>query len=500
MNEAFEKLKQRLATMVYLERVNSLLSWDEQTKMPRAGAAVRGEHRATLARLAHELLVSPETETLLNELASYEDALDPESDDASLIRFARYEFERKARVPAELEGDIRRLRSENFHVWAEAKARSDFERFRPALERMIELKRRYADCLDGRGEPYDVLLDEYERGMTADDVRRVFDTVKERLVPLIATVAARDDPALDECLRGDFAVDRQQDFCRRLVDRLGYRADSWRLDPTEHPFATHMVVDDIRITTNYAPDNLQSVFATIHEYGHGLYEHGVDPRLERTPLASGVSYGLHQSQSRPWENLVGRSLPFWRWLYPDLQRTFPEQLGAVDVEHFYRAVNRVHPSLIRIYADEVTYNMHVILRFELEQHIIAGRLEVRELPDVWNGRMSEYLGVDVPDDAHGVLQDVHWAEGYFGYFPTYSLGNVMSVQIWERVGEDVPDLDDRIERGDFTPLREWLRERLHRHGRKSTPAETLAKAVGGPLTADPYLRYLEQKHGALVAG
>jgi carboxypeptidase Taq len=237
----------------------------------------------------------------------------------------------------------------------------------------------------------------------------------------------------------------------------------------------------------------------MHEYGHGLYEHQVDAALDRTPLGSGVSLGLHESQSRMWENLVGRGRPFWRFFYPRLQSLFPEELGSVDVETFYASVNTVEPSLIRIHADEVTYNMHVILRFELEQDLIGGKVDVRSLPEEWNRRMDEYLGVEVPDDAHGVLQDVHWSGGAIGYFPTYTLGNVMSLQIWERVREDLPDLDERIERGDFAALREWLGEKLHRHGRKFSPTETLARVAGGPIETGPYLRYLKEKHGVPAA-
>jgi len=494
--ETFERFRRRMAEIVDLRRVTSLLFWDQQTMMPPAGAAVRSEQRATLNRLAHELFVSDETGRLLEELRSYEESLDPDSDEASMIRVTRADYEKLRRVPAELAAEMTRAGSDGLQAWAKAKQESDFASFLPALERNVELRRRYIECFDDYDEPYDVLLDDFERGMKTAEVRAVFDELKAELVPLIREVGERGDDGDDAFLRGTFPVDRQEAVGRAVVDAFGFRPGSWRLDPTSHPFAGGGGVSDIRITTHYREADLDSLFATMHEYGHGIYEHQVAPELERTPLGSGVSLGLHESQSRMWENLVGRSLPFWRFFYPRLQDAFPEQLGGVDVERFYRAVNRVQPSLIRIHADEVTYNMHIILRFELEQDIVNGEVELRDLPQTWAERMDAYLGIEVPDDARGVLQDMHWAGGQIGYFSTYSLGNVMSVQIWERVLEDIPDLYERIERGDFAPLREWLGERIHRHGRKFLPAETLERAVGTPIDAGPYLRYLRDKHGS----
>jgi carboxypeptidase Taq len=467
--------------------------------MPRAGAAGRAEQLATLDRTAHEWFVSDETGRLLEAARPYEESLDPESDEASLVRVTRRDYEKASRVPPDLRAEMTRAASQGFLAWHDAKADSDFERFLPALERNVELKRRYIDCFDPVDEPYDILLDDYERGMTTAEVREIFADLKAELIPLVRDIAERDDPTLADVLTGDFDVQRQRELSHAVVNRFGFRENAWRLDPTAHPFASGGGIDDIRITTFYHDDNLDSLFATMHEYGHGLYEHQVDPALTRSPLGSGVSLGLHESQSRMWENLVGRSLPFWRGFYGQLQELFPHELGSVDVERWYQAVNRVHPSLIRIHADEVTYNMHVILRFELEQEIVNGRIDLRELPQAWNAKMDEYLGVEVPRDAEGVLQDVHWSSGSIGYFSTYSLGNVISLQIWERVLEDMPDVYDAIERGEYDELREWLRDRLHRHGRKFLPKEMLAKIVGGSIDAGPYLRYLKEKHGAPAA-
>jgi len=283
-----------------------------------------------------------------------------------------------------------------------------------------------------------------------------------------------------------------------IIRAFGFTDDAWRLDPTVHPFATGTAIDDIRITTRYFPDKLDGLFATMHEFGHGLYEHQIDPALERTPLARGVSLGLHESQSRMWENLVGRSLPFWRWAFPRLQETFPDALGALDAEGWYREINRVQPSLIRVEADEATYNLHIILRFELEQELLAETVPLEQLPEEWNRRMWEYLGIEVPDDTRGVLQDVHWSSGSLGYFSTYALGNLMSAQIWARVTADLPDLHAAVEQGEFGGLRDWLREKLHRHGRKFTPGETLERVIGSPeIDPEPYVRYLRAKLAGL---
>ena len=309
-------------------------------------------------------------------------------------------------------------------------------------------------------------------------------------MPLVAAAANEGErPARDR----HFPLEAQQRFELKVLERFGYDPQSWRIDPTVHPFANAISIDDVRLTTRYHETNLDGLMATMHECGHGLYEHGVSRTLERTPLARGTSLGLHESQSRLWENLVGRSLPFWRFFYPQLQEHFPEALGDVELDDWYRSINWVQPSYIRVEADEATYNLHVILRFELEQELLAGDVALEDLPGVWNERMQGYLGVEPPNDRLGVLQDMHWAGGHIGYFATYALGNVISAQIWERILEDIPDLYDRFEAGEFGELRAWLVERLYRHGRKFTPKETLERVVGGGIDAGPYLRYLRDK-------
>jgi len=490
--DALAELKERMAEVTDLAAVLRLLSWDLQTMMPPAGIVHRADQAATVMRLAHELLTAPRTGELLEELRPVEDTLDPESDDAALLRVVRRDFEKAVRVPSSLRADMARAAAEGRSVWVKAKAESDFASFLPALERNVELKRRYVDCFDAPGERYDVLLDDFEPETTTAEVRALFEELKSPLVALIAEL--RDREVDDAFLTGDFPVERQRALARDVVDMLGTRPSSWRIDETEHPFAAGGGVDDVRITTRYDPNGLESLFSTMHEYGHGLYNHQLPRSLSRLPTGQSCSLGIHESQSRLWENLVGRSRPFWRFFYPRLQATYPEQLGDVAQDRFVAAINAVRPSLIRVEADEVTYGMHVMLRFELEQDIVEGRVELRDLPEAWNRKMWDYLGVEVPDDAHGVLQDVHWSGGSIGYFSTYLLGTVMSVQIWEAARRDLADLDERIEGGEFGPLRDWLGEHVHALGRRWPPQETLRRATGSTIDAGPYLAYLRAKY------
>ncbi len=490
--QKLQELKGRLAEITDLRRAEALISWDQNVMMPRGGAQARAEQLATLDKLAHEMFVAAEIGLLIEELVPYGESLDYDSNDAALVRRAQRDYEKAHRVPPELSAEITRQGAIAYEAWVDARQESDFGKFLPYLQKNVELKHRYVDCFDSTDETYDVLLDDFEEGMKTAEVREVFDQLKAELLPFIAEIQEHQDAVDDSSLHGDFPPDKQREFSLEIIRRFGFTDDAWRLDPTVHPFASGSCPTDIRLTTRYAEDNLESIFSSMHEFGHGCYEHQVDQALDRTPLCSGASLGLHESQSRMWENLVGRSLPFWRYFFPQIQQAFPE-LGSVELETWYKAVNKVQPSLIRVDADEVTYNFHVILRFELEQEIINDSIDLADLPGLWDAKMKEYLGIDVPDEARGVLQDVHWSFGGLGYFPTYSLGNIISVQIWERALEDMPDLYDQFEQGEFTALREWLRDHLHRYGRKYTPRETLEKAAGSSLEAGPYIRYLKDK-------
>lgn len=498
MHPKFQELKNRLAEIHDLNKIGWVLGWDQRVMMPPKGAAVRAEQLATLGKVAHEKFTSAEIGQLLDDLRSHEESLPYDSDDASLIRVTRRDWEKARRVPAELRAEMTRAAAQANPVWVEARKKSDFALFLPALQRNVELKHKYVECFDEADNIYDILLDDYEQGITTAEVKALFDELKRDLVPLINAIAGRSETVNDACMHGYFPVDKQRALCQNLIEHFGFRADSWRLDPTVHPFASNSATTDIRITTRYYEDYIgPALFGSMHECGHGLYENGVAPALERTPLCRGASLGLHESQSRMWENLVGRSRAFWQFAFPKLQAAFPEQMAGVDAEAFYRAINKVQPSLIRVEADEATYSLHIILRFELEQEVMNGTLALKDLPEAWNARMKQYLGVDVPDNARGVLQDIHWSGGMLGYFPTYALGNIISAQIWEKALAALPDLYAQFERGEFMHLREWLRDNLHRHGRKYTPKETMQKVVGGPIAVGPYVRYLKSKLGEI---
>ena len=491
---ALDDLKQRLAEIYDLERALGVLGWDQRTMMPAQGAPARAEAGATLAGLVHERFVSDETGRLLDAVAPLESELDYDSDDASLIRVTRRDWEKERRVPAELAAAWERESARAHEAWLGAREANDFAVFLPALQRVHDVALRWAEHMEAGDSPYDAFLNEYEPGMKTAEVKAVFDVLRPELT---AIVREAGEPAEDSFLHGDFPLAAQQEFAAGILRDFGFDEGTYRLDPTVHPFATSFARTDIRLTTRYRTDDLHSLWSTMHEAGHGLTYKGVDPALERSPLYRNASLGLGESQSRTWENLVGRSLPFWRGRYPELQRLFPS-LQAVELDDFYRGINRVVPGLIRVNADEVTYSLHIILRFELEQELVAGTLAPADLPEAWNARMADFLGVEVPDDGRGVLQDVHWTGARYGYFPTYALGNVLSVQIWRVVEEELGDLEAQLEAGEFAPLYEWLRERLYRHGRKFTPMETLERAIGASaIDPQPYLAYLRGKVAGL---
>ena len=491
--DAFLELRTRLAEIHDLTKVAAVLSWDQQTMMPELGGPARAEQLATLRGLAHERLRSPEIGRLLERLGPLEERSPHDSVEASLIRVTRRDHERARRVPSALRAEMARSSSLGSQAWADARARSDYAALVPYLERNVELRRRLIACFDGAEEPYDVLLEEYEPGMRTSEARAVLHRLKAGLLPLIAEEREHAEPP-PSFLHGPFALERQRGFALHLVERMGFDPAAWRLDVTAHPFATSGSTGDIRLATRYDETRLdEGIFVTMHECGHGLYERGIGPDLERTPLCRPVSFSVHESQSRLWENIVGRGRPFWQHFYPALEATFPAELAGVGLDAFVSGINRVQPGPIRVGADEATYNLHIIMRFEFEQEIVAGSLALTDLPEAWGARMDEYLGVTVPDDAHGVLQDVHWASGSFGYFPTYALGNVMAVQLWSAAREALPDLDEQLAEGTLQPLRAWLGEHIHRHGRKLTPRETFERAAGGPLDPDAFVLYLREK-------
>ncbi len=487
----FDELRGRLAEISDLVKTASLLGWDQHVMMPPRGAPIRAEQMATIGRIAHQKFISAEVGKMIDDLRGWGEQKEYDSLEASLIRVAAKDWEKASKVPADLRAEMSRSAALANPVWVEARKANDFKTFLPVLRKNLDLRKQYIDCFDVGDEPYDIVLDDYERGMKTKEVRRIFDYLKEHQAPLVKEVAARGP---NEPKANAFPVEPQKIFELEVAHAFGFTDDAWRLDPTVHPFASGAGIHDIRITTRYFTDHLGGLFGTMHEFGHGLYERQIDQALERTPLARGVSLGMHESQSRMWENLVGRSLSFWRHFFPRLQELFPAALGSYDAERWYREVNAVEPSLIRVEADEATYNLHIILRFELEQAMLAEEFPLEQLPEQWNSRMWDYLGIEVPSDTEGVLQDVHWSGGSIGYFPTYALGNLISAQIWERITADLPDLSDGFAAGEFGQLRDWLRENLHRHARKFTPGETLERVCGtAEIDPEPYVRYLREK-------
>jgi len=490
---ALQELETRLAEISDLSKAAGVLGWDQRVSMPPKGTEARADQLATLGRLIHEKFTDAAIGRLLETLAPLEESEPYDSYAASLVRVTRRDWEKQRRVPVELEEEMTRAAASGHHAWIEARANHDFASFLPYLERNVELKRRYVDCFEWSDSPYTPLLDDYEPGMLTSEVRDVFAVLRPALTELVARA-----PEVDASfLHGDFPAEAQRVFGEQVVGTLGLTDGAWRLDKTAHPFCTSFSNRDVRLTTRYRDDDLESIWSTLHEAGHGLYAHGIADELLRTPLGGAPSLGLNESQSRTWENLVGRSRPFWEhWLGP-LQETFPG-LRGVDLDAFMRAINRAEPGLIRVDADETTYSLHIILRFELEQQLIEGTVALADLPEIWDARMKELLGVDVPHVGDGVLQDVHWSGGGIGYFPTYALGNVISLQLWQVVRTAIPDLDAQLAAGNAEQLSGWLRENLYALGRKLTPKETLERLTGSDhLDPAPYLAYLGAKVDSL---
>ena len=489
-------LQERMAELTDLGRIHSMLFWDQNTMMPPNGAAARADHSATLEVISHNKLIDPEIGKLLDALDPWAASEDPDSDTVRLLAAVRRDHEKAVRVPTELAAEISHADALGQQAWQEARAASDFSQFRDALERHIELRHRYVACFERAEHPYDILLDDFEPELTTAELKPLFDSLRGSLVELAALAASEDGAARnDGVFAGPFEVSDQRRTVMDVLELVGFDADGWRLDPAPHPFAQSLGPSDIRITTRYdLHDFGVAHFSALHEFGHGLYEAGIAPELARSPLGQPVSLGIHESQSRLWENVVGRSRPFCSWVLPKLRESLgPGIPSRFDADAFYQAVNSVQRSLIRVDADETTYNLHIILRFELELALIEGTLAVDDLPAAWDEGMHRLLGVEVPDAAQGVLQDVHWGAGLIGYFPTYTLGNLIAAQLWTRVQEDLPVIEQQLATGELAPLRDWLREHIHRHGRKFPPRELLHRVTGDTLRPEPFLDYLSAK-------
>jgi carboxypeptidase Taq len=498
MKTKLQELKTRLVEINDLESAAALLEWDQSTYMPPGGAAARARQMATLGRLAHEKFTDPTIGKLLEDLRPYEESLPYDSDEASLIRVTRREYERAVKVPPSFIAQLSSHTAETYQVWAKARPANDFAAVQPYLKKTLDLSRQLADFFPGYEHIADPLIDFHDYGMKSSTLRTLFAELRQQLVPLVQQITAQ--PAADDsCLCQSFPEAQQLAFGLEVVKRFGYDFDRGREDKTPHPFTTKFSLGDVRITTRVKENDLsEALFGTIHEAGHALYEQGIRRDFEGTPLAQGTSAGAHESQSRLWENIVGRSLGFWRFFYPELQAVFPDQLGFVSLDTFYRAINKVEHSLIRTEADEVTYNLHVMLRFNFELDLLEGRLAVRDLPEAWRERFKADLGILPPDDRDGVLQDMHWYGGIIGgAFQGYTLGNILGAQFFEAALLAHPEIPSEIEEGEFGTLHGWLRENIYQHGSKYTASELVERITGGPMSIEPYTRYLRTKYGEL---
>jgi len=514
---ALEKLRALDRERMYLSRAAAVLHWDQETYLPPDGVEDRAEQLAVLEGLAHEKLVHPEVGDLLDKLGAGEfpTAEFPAGDfpTADFLRVLRRDYDRAVKLPADFVRECARAEGLSQAAWIKARQQKDFDTFAPHLETMISMARQKAVYWGwDKTRLYDALLDLHEPGLGAMDIAAVFTPLRERLQTLLKKITARSGS--DASLRGGAAhqnhlhqnnflheqydVTQQDAFCRELLAGIGFDSNRGRLDRSAHPFTTTLGFNDVRITTRYAQnDPLSGIFSVIHEAGHAFYELGLAPALRSSCLAEGVSMGIHESQSRLWENVIGRSRAFWQSWFPRLKAQFPSQLGAADFEDFYRAMNTVQPSPIRVEADEVTYSLHIVLRFDLEERIFAGKLSVSDLPAAWNAAMKEYLGLEITDDAEGVLQDVHWSMGAFGYFPSYALGNLYGLEFWDALTKGLPNVDAALEKREYGDIHRWLREKIHHRGRRTEPAALLREVTGRDLSAESFLCYIEKKYTEL---
>ncbi len=489
--DARSKYMEVLSELGKLNSAVALLSWDEETHMPKKGLDLRAETVGKLSRMAFELSTSDELGRCIEQLEGRDDLSEKET---ASVRVVGKEYRRNKSVPPALFEEFTIAQSKSQAAWAEAKRASDFETFRPHLEKMVDYVRRFAELYGYEESPYDALLDRYEPGMTSSRLRAIIEPLRERLVPFLDRLLDEGTPPDGSVLDGRFPVDAQRAMARTVLERIGYDFDAGALDDTMHPFTTQIAPGDVRVTNRYLERNpLSGLFGALHEGGHALYGQGMDDDLYALQLADGASYGFHESQSRLIENQIGRSKPFWTFFRPILLDAF-HALDGVSVDALYRAANLVSRSLIRVEADEVTYNLHIMLRFELETKLLDGSIRVADLPALWSDAMVRYVGASPTDDADGVLQDVHWSTGMIGYFPSYMLGNLYAAQIARALREEVPSLDEQIAGGDFAPLLAWLRDRIHRFGAIYEPPELIDRIAGGPLSPEPFLAYVTEKY------
>ena len=494
MGKHYDALVTHFREIHNVRMAEAVLSWDQQTQMPPGGAEARARQLATLSKIAHEMFTSDKTGQLLEEAATEVADEGYNTDAASMVRVLQKDYDNDTKIPTEWVAEFTQLTAMADGIWTKARQDKDFSQFQPSLERIIEMIRQKADLLGYDDHPYSALLNQYERDMTTTQVKKIFDEHKPGLIKLIAAINDNADKVDDSILHRPYDVDKQRQFGLKMIEAFGFDFSRGYQAVSVHPFCTNFSRHDVRITTRFDPMFLNtSLFGMMHEAGHGLYEQGIGQNLEGTPLASGTSLGIHESQSRLWENLVGRSKGFWSWALPQLKEVYPH-LEAVDLNTFYKAINKSAPSFIRVEADEVNYNLHIILRFEIEMDLITGDLAVKDAPEAWNTKFNEFFGITPADDAQGILQDVHWAYGIQGYFPTYALGNLLSVQFYNQAVRAHPNIPRDIANGKFDVLLTWLNENIHQHGRKFTSDELTQRVVGESIQSRDYLDYLTTKY------
>ena len=498
MHNHFKDLKTHLREIFDLRGAAALLEWDQSTYMPSGGAAARGRQIALLTRLSHEKQTAPELGRMIAALEKQAGDLAYDSDEAGLLRVARYNFDKATKIPNDFVAEMNEHAAESYQVWSIARPADDFKAVMPYLEKTLALSRQLADFFPGYDSIMDPLIDFPDPGMKVTSVKSLFNELRQALVPMVATISEQE-PVDDTSLLQAFPPENQIAFGIEVAKAFGYDFDRGRQDKSPHPFTTSFSIGDVRITTRVKERDLQgALFSTLHEAGHGIYEQGINTVYEGSPLADGTSSGVHESQSRLWENIVGRSRGFWSFYYPKLQSIFPDQLRAVPINTFYRAINKVQRSLIRTDADELTYNLHVMIRFDLELELLEGNLLVKDLPDAWNARYKQDLGVESPDDKDGVLQDVHWYAGRVGgMFQGYTIGNVLAALFYQVAVDAHPAIPDEIAQGKFESLYEWLRENIYHHGKKYSASELVERTTGNVMSVQPYLSYLNTKFGEL---
>ncbi len=477
------------------EEALAVIYWDLRTGAPKKGVPGRAEVIGMLSTEVFRMSTSTEMEEYLGYFTKEENSKLLDNIMKALVKEYKKDFDRFKKIPEEVYKEYVILTSEAESVWEEAKNNNDFDLFSPYLEKIVSFNLKFIEYWGCKSNKYDTLLDYYEPGMTVEKLDKIFKELREKIVPLVSKIKVSEHQPDDSIFKKDFCIKKQDDFSRYILEKMGYDFEAGRLDESEHPFTIGMTPGDVRITTHYYKNLFSSaLFSAVHEGGHALYEQNISADLNGTALCTGTSMGVHESQSRLWENMIGRSYEFWKCYYPELLKVFPEQFEGVSLDEFYRAINKVESSLIRVEADELTYNLHIMIRYEIEKALINQEIKVADLPRIWNERMEEYLGVVPTNDAEGVLQDVHWSGGSFGYFPSYTLGNIYSAQLLNAIKRDIPDLSERLSNGDMLVIKEWLADKVHKHGKLLTPAEILKSVTGEEIEPKHLVQYLEDKY------